>query len=79
MKKIVMTLAAAIIAVSASAQVYVGGGVGIGSVKYEYGGGKQSVTAYKFIPEVGYNFSDKLGCRSCFWLDRKQQRWSKGR
>ena len=52
MKKFFMTLAAAIIAVSASAQVYVGGNVGISSVKIA---GGDSETAYKFLPEFGYN------------------------
>jgi len=56
MKKIIMTLAAAIIAVSASAQVYMGGSVGISSVKI---GGGDSETTYKVLPEIGYNLNDK--------------------
>ena len=66
MKKIMMTLAAAIIAVSASAQVYVGGGVGIGTSKVKVGGVSESATAYKFVPEVGYNFNDKLAAGVAF-------------
>lgn len=47
-----MTLVAAIMAVSAAnAQVYVGGGVGIGSTD----NGDESATFYKFVPEIGYN------------------------
>ena len=51
-----MTLAAAIVAVSASAQVYMGGSVGISSVKL---GGGDSETTYKLLPEIGYNLNDK--------------------
>lgn len=56
MKKIFMSMAAMLVAVSASAQVYVGGGVGLGSTKVGDGGSKMS---YKFVPEVGYSFNDK--------------------
>lgn len=66
MKKIMMTLAAAIIAVSASAQVYVGGGFGIGTAKVKVAGESESVTAYKFVPEVGYNFTDELAAGVAF-------------
>ena len=52
MKKILMTLAAvAMMAVSANAQVYVGGSIGIGSVK---NGNGDTETTYKFLPEVGF-------------------------
>lgn len=55
MKKLLMTLVASVaIAVSANAQVFVGGSVGFGSVKV--GGGDSEVT-YKIVPEVGYNFN----------------------
>ena len=54
MKKIFMTMAAMCVAVCASAQVYVGGGVGIGSHK----DGKADATmTYKFVPEIGYSFN----------------------
>lgn len=56
MKKIFMSMAAMLVAVSASAQVYVGGGVGLGSTKVGDNGSKMS---YKFVPEVGYSFNDK--------------------
>lgn len=56
MKKILMTLVAAVIAVSASAQqVYVGGTLGIGVSKVK---GGDEVTTYKVLPEVGYSFND---------------------
>ena len=55
MKKIYMTLVAAMFAVCASAQIYVGGNVGISSVD---GDGIDSETYYKLLPEVGYHFND---------------------
>ena len=50
MKKVLMTLAVAFIAVAANAQVYVGGNVGIGSSK---SGDADAVTTYKVLPEIG--------------------------
>ena len=52
MKKILMTLAVAFVAVAANAQVYVGGNVGIASSK---NGDADAVTTYKVLPEIGYN------------------------
>lgn len=66
MKKIMMTLAAALIAVSASAQFYVGGGVGIGTGKVKVGGNSESATTYKFVPEVGYNFDENWAAGVAF-------------
>lgn len=54
MKKILMTLAVAFVAVAANAQVYVGGSVGIASSKQN--GGK-NVTTYQVLPEIGYNIN----------------------
>lgn len=54
MKKILMTLAVALVTVSASAQVYVGGSVGLGSTKIA---GGDSKTTYKILPEIGYNLN----------------------
>ena len=54
MKKIFMSMAAMVVAISASAQVYVGGGVGISSTKVGDGDSKLS---YKFVPEIGYQFN----------------------
>ncbi len=51
-----MTLVATAMAVSMNAQVYVGGSVGVGSVKY---GSQDAETTYKFVPEIGYNLTDE--------------------
>lgn len=68
MKKIFMTLAAAVLAISASAQVYVGGNVGIASTKIQ---GGDSETTYKFLPEIGYNFNND-------WAVGVEFGWGKG-
>lgn len=49
-----MTFAVAFVAIAASAQVYVGGSVGIASSK-ERGG--DNVTTYQVLPEIGYNIN----------------------
>ena len=54
MKKLFMTLVAAVIAVSASAQVYIGGNAGIASTKI---GDQDSKTTYKVLPEIGYKIN----------------------
>jgi hypothetical protein len=56
MKKVMMTLVAALMTVAASAQVYVGGSLGIGSVKL---GANDAKTSFKIVPEVGYNINDE--------------------
>jgi len=60
MKKIMMTLAAAVVAVSASAQVYLGGTVAFQSSKPNTATifGDKSATRFEINPEVGYNFND---------------------
>lgn len=63
-----MTLAAAVMAAGVSAQVYVGGNVGIASVD---AGGDDSETVYSFLPEIGYNLSKD-------WAVGAQFGWSKG-
>ena len=55
MKKIFMTLAAAFVAVSMNAQVYVGGSLGFASVSPEVGDGE---TTFTLLPEIGYQFSE---------------------
>lgn len=55
-------------AVCASAQVYVGGNVGIASVD---NGGGDDETVYSFKPEIGYKFSDD-------WAVGVEFGWSKG-
>lgn len=54
MKKIYMTMVALMIAVCASAQVYVGGNFGIASVD---NGGDDDETIYSFLPEIGYKIN----------------------
>ena len=56
MKKIMLSLAMALVSVCASAQVYIGGTAGISSNKISDGDSK---TAYKLIPEIGYQFNNK--------------------
>jgi hypothetical protein len=68
MKKIFMTLAAAIVAVSASAQVYLGGNFGIASTKIADG---DNNTTYKLLPEIGYKLDDNLAIGTVVG-------WSKG-
>ncbi|MDO4979887.1 MAG: outer membrane beta-barrel protein [Prevotellaceae bacterium] len=70
MKKIVMTFVAAVMAVSASAQVYVGGNVGIASYDPGYEGSK-SETVYSVLPEIGYSFDSDWAAGVAFG-------WSKG-
>lgn len=54
MKKIFMTLAAAVLAISASAQVYLGGAAGLTSVSHD----GNSTTNFVIMPEIGYNLDD---------------------
>lgn len=54
MKKFFVIMAMAVMAVSANAQVFVGGGVGLASISHD---GGDDVTAFKLLPEVGYNFN----------------------
>ena len=56
MKKILMTLVAAFVSVSMSAQFYVGGSVGFAS----FDDSNKSHSAFKFIPEVGYNLDEDM-------------------
>ena len=54
MKKILMTMAAAFVAVTMSAQVYLGGSIGVASVKDS---NADAETLFKIVPEVGYNIN----------------------
>lgn len=54
MKKILLSFAVAFVSLAASAQVYVGGSVGIASSKTD---GSDAVTTYQFLPELGYNIN----------------------
>lgn len=71
MKKIYMTLVAMMVAVCASAQVYVGGNLGIASEKVDYGVGDEDETVYSVLPEIGYSFNDE-------WAAGVSFGWSKG-
>lgn len=69
MKKFLMSLAAAaMVAVSASAQVYLGGNVGVASSKLV---GGESITTYKVLPEIGYNLDND-------WAIGTVAGWGKG-
>lgn len=68
MKKFYMTLVAMFVAVAASAQVYVGGNVGIVSTD---NGDDDDVTTYKFLPEIGYNLNQDWAIGASFG-------WAKG-
>ena len=57
MKKILLTFVAAFVAVSVSAQLYVGGSLGLASTKI---GDSDAKTTYKILPEVGYNLNESL-------------------
>ena len=63
MKKLFLLLSVAFMAVSANAQVYVGGGVAIGTQDWKYVG---SSTTYKFIPEIGYTINEKWAAGIAF-------------
>ncbi len=63
MKKFLMTLTVALMAISANAQVYVGGGFGIASTSVD---GGDDETTFKFVPEVGYTFNDEWAVGAAF-------------
>lgn len=57
MKKIVCMLVVALVAISASAQVYVGGSFGISSQKTETVA-ESKTTTIKILPEIGYELNE---------------------
>lgn len=59
MKKIFMALAAAFMAVSVNAQVFVGGELGINAFSSQENAGDRSETTFKILPEIGYSFNDE--------------------
>ena len=63
MKKLLMVLVAAAMAVSVNAQGYFGGSIGVASVKH---GGADAETTYKFVPEIGWNFSNEWAAGVAF-------------
>ena len=72
MKKILMTIAAAFVAVTMSAQIYVGGSVAVNSFSSQKFAGDRSETAFKFMPEVGYNLNEEwaIGCALGYESDK---------
>lgn len=56
MKKFLMTIVAAVAAISVNAQVYLGGSVGFQVTSHD----GNSTTAWNVTPEVGYTLSDDL-------------------
>lgn len=63
MKKILMTMVAALgLAISANAQVYVGGGFAVQG----HDNGGNTYTTYKFLPEVGYNLNENWAVGTVF-------------
>jgi len=57
MKKVFFTLIAATISMVASAQMYVGGSLGVSSI--HDGDADETSTFVEILPEVGYNFTDR--------------------
>ena len=62
MKKIVLMAAFAVASIAASAQVYVGGGLGFSSDKAAHPEGVEvkAKNTIKILPEVGYKLDDKM-------------------
>jgi hypothetical protein len=59
MKKFLMTIAAAIAAVSVNAQVYLGGSVAFEAWSSQKNVGDKSETVFKIMPEIGYNLNEE--------------------
>ena len=57
MKKIILTALVAIVAVTANAQVWVGGELGFNHTDYKHS--DPDITSFVIAPEVGYSLSDK--------------------
>lgn len=63
MKKILLTALVAVAALTANAQVYVGGTLGFNSQNKlidQLGGGDKSGTSFEIMPEIGYKLDDKM-------------------
>ncbi len=58
MKKIVLMFMMVFVAISASAQVYVGGSFGISSNKVEASDEEVKTTTFKILPEIGYELDE---------------------
>lgn len=60
-----MTIAAAFVAVSMDAQIYVGGSLGFNSTSYQQDG-LDSETTITILPEIGYNLTDDFAVGATF-------------
>ncbi len=59
MKKILMTMVAVFAAMNMNAQVYIGGSVALEAWSSQRLAGDKSETAFKLMPEIGYNLNEK--------------------
>ena len=59
MKKIFSVIAAAFVAMSVNAQVYVGGSVSLNAWSSQKLAGDKSETTFAILPEIGYNLNDE--------------------
>lgn len=66
MKKVFSFAAAVLLSLSASAQVYVGGGLGF---KYQHVEGGGNATAFSLVPEVGYCINEKFAVGAQVGMD----------
>lgn len=66
MKKVFLTLAFLLTTVVASAQFYVGGGLGVNYQKPDEG---DATTSFNVKPEIGYVFNDKLAVGAVLGVD----------
>ena len=68
MKKVIATFVIALATISASAQTYLGGGIGFSSTDMK--GEDKSLTQFTITPEIGYNLDEKwalgLGVSYCY-------------
>lgn len=74
MKKILMTIAAAFVATAMSAQVYVGGSIGINAWNSQKNAGDKSETTFKILPEIGYNINDAWAIGTV--IGYEQDKWT---
>lgn len=59
MKKIMMTIAATLVAVGMNAQVYIGGSLAVEAWSSQKLAGDKSETVFKIMPEIGYQLNDE--------------------
>lgn len=59
MKKIILTAVVALAAMTANAQVWVGGGLGFSHTDYDDAAFEPNETSFYIVPEIGYSLNDK--------------------